>query len=184
MGLSSALNTSLTGMSLSSTEINVLGNNVANAGTTGFKQSNVAFATQLSRTLSLGTTPTSVDAGTNPRQYGYGGVVAGITPDFTQGSVSSGHSPSNLAIQGNGFFVVKDSFGSGQVYTRDGTFSLDSAGELTTSTGQQVLGYGVDANFNIVPGGLTPLQIPLGTLQQAQQTTNIQMAGALSPQGQ
>ena len=67
MGLTSALNTSVNGMSLATTEINVLGNNIANAGTTGFKQSNVAFATQLARTLSLGSAPTSLDAGTNPR---------------------------------------------------------------------------------------------------------------------
>src|SRR5580704_7542134 len=113
MGLTSALNTSLTGISLSSTDINVIGNNVANAGTTGFKQSDVAFATQLSRTMSLGSAPNSINAGTNPLQYGYGGVVATVTPDFTQGSIATGNSPSNLAIQGNGFFVIKDSFGAG-----------------------------------------------------------------------
>ncbi|HEY2249717.1 MAG TPA: flagellar hook-basal body complex protein, partial [Planctomycetaceae bacterium] len=184
MGLASALNTSWTGISLSSTKINVLGNNVANAGTTGFKQSNVSFATLLSQTLSTGSAPSSTNAGTNPLQHGFGGLVASVTPDFTQGGLATTNSPTNLAIQGNGFFVVQDNTGTGQLYTRDGTFGLNSANQLTTSNGQSVLGYGVDNNFNIVAGGLTPLQIPLGTLQEAQQTKAIQMSGALSPQGQ
>jgi len=183
MGLTSALNTSVSGLNLSSTEINVLGNNVANAGTTGFKQSNVAFATQLARTISLGAPITSLNAGTNPRQVGMGGVVAAITPDFNQGSIAPGNGPSDLAIQGNGLFVLKNSSGA-QVYTRDGTFGLDAANNLVSGNGQQVMGYGVDGNFNLVTTGLTPLQIPLNTLQVAQQTKNIQMSGALSPMGQ
>ncbi|HLJ11076.1 MAG TPA: flagellar hook-basal body complex protein, partial [Planctomycetaceae bacterium] len=182
MGLTSALNTSLNGLSLNETEINVLGNNISNAGTTGFKQSNVAFATQLANTLSFGSAPSSTDGGTNPRQIGLGAQVAAISADFSQGSISASSSPSDLAIQGDGFFVLKDS-GAGQVYTRDGNFSLDSANELTNSSGQQVLGYGVDSNFNLVTTGLKPLSIPLGSLHLAQQTKNIQMGGALSPQG-
>ena len=85
MGLTSALNTSLNGLSLNETEINVLGNNISNAGTTGFKQSNVAFATQLANTLSFGSAPSSTDGGTNPRQIGLGGQVAAIAADFSQG---------------------------------------------------------------------------------------------------
>jgi flagellar hook protein FlgE len=183
MGLSSALNTSLNGLALNETEINVLGNNISNAGTTGFKESNVAFSTQLANTLSSGSAPSSTDGGTNPRQIGLGGQVAAIAEDFSQGSITSSSSPSDLAIQGDGFFILKGSSGGGQVYTRDGNFSLDSANELTNNAGQQVLGYGVDTNFNIINTGLTQLKIPLGTLHLAQQTKNIQMAGALSPQG-
>lgn len=184
MGLTSALNTSVNGLSLSTTEINVIGNNIANAGTTGFKQSNVAFATQLARTMSLGTASTSTDAGTNPRQIGLGGIVAAISPDLTQGSIATGNSPSDLAIQGSGLFVLKDGSSGTQLYTRDGHFGLNSAHQLTNSDGQQVLGYGVDGNFDLVTTGLTPLQIPLDTLRLAQQTKNIQLSGALSPQGQ
>jgi flagellar hook protein FlgE len=183
MGLSSALNTSLNGLALNETEINVLGNNISNAGTTGFKQSNVAFSTQLANTLSSGSAPSSTDGGTNPRQIGLGGQVAAIAEDFSQGSITSSSSPSDLAIQGDGFFILKGTSGGGQVYTRDGNFSLDSANELTNNAGQQVLGYGVDSNFNIINTGLTQLKIPLGSLHLAQQTKNIQMAGALSPQG-
>ncbi len=183
MGLTSALNTSLNGLSLNETEINVLGNNISNAGTTGFKQSNVAFATQLANTLSFGSAPSSTDGGTNPRQIGLGGQVAAIAADFSQGSISASSSPSDLAIQGDGFFIMNNASAGGQAYTRDGNFSLDSADELVNNAGQQVLGYGVDSNFNIVNTGLSQLKIPLGSLHLAQQTKNVQMTGALSPQG-
>src|SRR6266705_3032794 len=102
MGLTSALNTSLNGLALNETEINVLGNNIANAGTTGFKESNVAFATQLANTLSFGSAPSGNDGGTNPRQIGLGGQVAAISGDFSQGSINASSSPSHLAIQGDG----------------------------------------------------------------------------------
>src|SRR5258708_3573629 len=183
MGLSSALNTSLNGLALKGTEINVVGNNISDGVTTGFKQSNVVFSTQLANTLSSGSAPSSTDGGTNPRQIGLGGQVAAIAEDFSQGSITSSSSPSDLAIQGVGFFILNSSSAGGQVYTRDGNFSLDSANELTNNAGQQVLGYGVDTNFNIINTGLTQLKIPLGTLHLAQQTKNIQMAGALSPPG-
>lgn len=183
MGLTSALNTSLNGLALNETEINVLGNNISNAGTTGFKSSRVSFATQLADTLSFGSAPSNTDGGTNPRQIGLGAEVASINPDFSQGSITATSSPSDLAIQGDGFFILNNGSIGGQVYTRDGSFSLDSANQLTNTAGQQVMGYGVDKNFNLITTGLTGLQIPLGTLHLAQQTSDIQMGGALSPQG-
>ena len=183
MGLTSALNTSLNGLALNETEINVLGNNISNAGTTGFKESNVAFATQLANTLSFGSAPSATDGGTNPKQIGLGAQVAAIAADFSQGAITATSSPSDLAIQGDGFFVLSNGSVGGQVYTRDGNFSLDAANELTNKTGQQVLGYGVDDNFNLVTTGLQNITIPLGTLHLAQATKNIQIGGALSPLG-
>ena len=183
MGLTSALNTSLNGLSLNETEISVVGNNISNAATTGFKASNVSFETQLAQSLSFGSAPTSTDGGTNPMQIGLGASVASISADFSQGSITSTSTPSDLAIQGNGFFVLNDSSSGRQVYTRDGEFTLDSGNELTNSAGQQVMGYGVDSNFNVVTTGLQKLNIPLGTMHLAQATTDIQVGGALSPQG-
>src|SRR5260370_22775097 len=170
MSLSSALNTSLNGLALNEPEINVLGNTISSAGTTGFKQSNVAFSTQSANTLSSGSAPSSTDGGTNPRQIGLGGQVAAIAEDFSQGSITSSSSPSDLAIQGDGFFILNSSSSGGQVYTRDGNFSLDSANEFTNNAGQQVLGYGVDSNFNIIHTAPTPPKTPLRTLHLAQQS--------------
>jgi len=181
MGLTSAMNTSLNGLALNETMIDVLGNNIANAGTNGFKASNVRFATQLSRTLSVGSRPTDGLGGTNPLQIGLGASVATISRDFNQGSISNSTSPSDLAIQGNGFVVVDGP--NGQVYTRNGNFSLNSASQLVTDQGYFVQGYGVDDNFQLVTTSLSPLSIPLGDLNIAQRTQYAQLGGALFPSG-
>lgn len=181
MGLTSALNTSLNGLNLNETAIDVLGNNIANAGTTGFKASKVFFSTQLARTLSYGSRPSATDGGTNPRQIGLGASVSSIAQDFTQGSITSSSSPSDMAIQGDGFFIVDTQ--DGQQYTRNGNFRLDAGSKLSNTQGQRLLGYGVDSNFDLVTTELTTVSIPLGSLHLAQQSTNVEMGGALSPQG-
>ncbi len=177
MGLTSALNTSLNGLSLNETTIDVLGNNIANAGTNGFKASSVEFQTQLARTLSVGSRPTTNNGGTNPLQIGLGASTAAISTDFSQGSVTTSTSPSDLAIQGDGFFVVSGQ--EGNVYTRAGNFSLNSEDKLITPAGYRVQGYGVDQDFNLVTTQLTDIAIPLGDLNVAQATRNVEISGAL-----
>lgn len=181
MGLTSALNTSLNGLALNETTIDVLGNNIANASTTGFKASKVLFATQLSRTISVGSRPTETTGGTNPRQIGLGAQVSAITKDFTQGSITNSSSASDLAIQGDGFFVLNGQ--EGNVYTRNGGFTLNSASLLVNTEGLRVQGYGVDQDFNLVTTQLTDIEIPLGELNVAQRTQNIEINGALNPSG-
>ncbi len=181
MGLTSALNTSLNGLALNESTIDVLGNNIANAGTNGFKASTVRFQTQLSRTLSVGSRPSGNTGGTNPRQVGLGGSVSVISRDFTQGSISNSTSPSDLAIQGNGFFVLDGP--NGLVYSRNGNFSLNSESLLVNDQGMFVQGYGVDSDFNLVTTQLEQLHIPLGDLHVAQQTQNMSLSGALLPTG-
>ena len=181
MGLTSTLNTSLNGLSLNETAIDVLGNNVANAGTNGFKASNVLFTTQLSRTLSYGSRPTATLGGTNPRQTGLGGMVSAIQKDFTQGGITNSTSPSDLAIQGDGFFVLGGP--RGNVFSRNGNFLLNSANMLVNSQGLRVQGYGVNDDFELVTTTLTDLQIPLGELNVAERTRNVTLAGALRSTG-
>ncbi len=182
MGLTSALNTSLGGLSLNETSIDVLGNNIANAGTNGFKASNVLFTTQLARTLSVGSRPSSSNGGTNPRQIGLGALSASIRKDFTQGSVTNSTSPSDLAIQGDGFFILDSP--DGQVYSRNGNFELNSSSLLTNQSGYLVQGYGVDEDFNLVKTTLTDIKVPLGDLNVAQATKNVEIGGALLPTGE
>jgi flagellar hook protein FlgE len=180
MGLQSALATALTGMTAAETTIDVAGNNVANANTVGFKESSVNFATQFLQTQSIGSAPTDSRGGTNPRQIGLGAKVAEITPDFTQGTVEISSNPLDLAIQGDGFFIVQGPQGE-QLYTRNGQFKTNANNEIVTLTGHRVLGYSVDANFNIQPTGLSPIQIPLGAAAVAQATENVTLKGALNP---
>lgn len=181
MGLTSALNTAANGLVLNETSIDVLGNNIANANTNGFKASNVLFATQLSRTLSVGSRPTTALGGTNPRQIGLGATVAAINKDFTQGSVTNSTSPSDLAIQGEGFFVV--SAGQNRVFTRNGNFLLNNENVLVNNQGLRVQGYAVDENFQLITTQLSDLRVPLRELNVAEQTQNVVMSGALMSTG-
>ncbi len=182
MGLTSALSTALTGLSAAETTIDVVGNNVANSSTVGFKASEVSFATQFLQTLALGGAPAENSGGTNPQQLGLGTVVAAITPNFTQGTVEVSSSPTDMAIQGDGFFIVEGSTGE-QVYTRTGTFKLNSEDELVTTTGNRLLGYGIDDDYQIQKTVLVPIEIPLGDTAVAQATQNAYLEGALSPTG-
>jgi flagellar hook protein FlgE len=182
MGLASALSTSLTGLNAAEAQIDVIGNNLANSQTVGFKASNVVFSTQFLQTLSLGSAPTQDTGGTNPRQTGLGVQVAGITPDFTQGTIQISSNPSDLAIQGDGLFIVEGARGE-RLYTRTGIFSLNSENELVTPTGHRLLGYGVDSQFRVQATQLQPLTIPLGSQAVAQATSNVVMEGTLTPNG-
>ena len=182
MGLASSLSTALTGMSAAEKQIDVLGNNLANSQTVGFKSSEVVFANQFLQTLSLGASPTTDNGGTNPRQSGLGVQVGAITPKFSQGTIQISSSPSDLAIQGDGFFIVEGT-SKEQLYTRNGIFKLNSENELVSTNGNRVLGYGVDDQFNIQTTQLEALKIPLGSEAVAQATKNVVMEGTLTPSG-
>ena len=182
MGLASALTTALTGLTAAETTIDVVGNNLANSQTVGFKASNAVFATQFLQTLGLGSAPTATTGGTNPRQTGLGTQVAEITPNFTQGTIEISSNPSDLAVQGEGFFIVEGSNGE-QLYTRNGIFKTNSQNELVTVTGQRLLGFGVDEFFEIQRTQLVSLDIPLGSAAVAQPTQNVFLQGTLTPTG-
>ena len=183
MGLASALTTALTGLSAAEAQIDVVGNNLANSQTVGFKSSTVVFATQFLQTLSLGASPTADNGGTNPRQVGLGVQVAEIAANHNQGTIEISSSPSDLAIQGDGFFMVQAAEGE-RLYTRNGVFKLNADGELVNSTGQRLLGYGIDELFRLQESQLTALKIPLGTESVAKATENVTFEGTLTPQGE
>jgi flagellar hook protein FlgE len=182
MGLASALTTALTGLSAAETTIDVVGNNVANANTVGFKASEAVFSTQFVQTRSLGSSPTADSGGTNPRQIGLGTKVAEIKPIFTQGTIEVSASASDLAIQGDGFFIVQGPQGE-QLFTRNGIFKTNANNELVTVGGNRVLGYGVDDNFQVERTVLVPLTIPLGSQMVSQATQNVFFEGTLRPNG-
>lgn len=183
MGLASALTTALTGLSAAETQIDVAGNNLANSQTVGFKASEAVFVTQFLQTQSLGSAPSSTDGGTNPRQIGLGVRVGEISPDFTQGTIEVSSSPSDLAIQGEGFFVVQGNQGQ-DLYTRNGIFKTNAENRLVTTTGNFVLGYGVDEDYVIrATDELVPLEIPLGQRFVAKATESVHIEGTLTPTG-
>jgi len=120
--------------------LNVIANNIANVNTVGFKSASMSFADTLSQTL--GTNATS------STQIGTGVMTAGITNNFTAGSITSTGVQTDMAINGNGFFLVTDASGNPYV-TQDGEFTLDSNSNLVTSAGQYVQGYS-DAGLSTV----------------------------------
>ena len=128
-----SLDASLSALDQFQQALDVLGNNIANVNTVGFKSSNVTFATALSQTIG--------DNSAGTEQLGEGVVTGSIAGQFTQGTITTTGVQSNMAINGNGFFLVKDPSTGQQYVTRDGSFNLDPNGYLVTSTGLRVQGY-------------------------------------------
>lgn len=120
--------------------MDVIGNNIANVNTTGFKRSRVTFSTMLSQTMKGASSPTANQGGTNPVQVGLGSMLGSIDQVMTQGSSQSTGKDTDVMIQGAGFFVLRN--GGQTVYTRSGAFSQDSNGNLIDpGTGALVMGY-------------------------------------------
>ncbi|HMK49489.1 MAG TPA: flagellar hook-basal body complex protein, partial [Thermodesulfovibrionales bacterium] len=119
-----SLYTAISGLSASGTELSVIGDNIANMNTIGFKGSRVEFGDVLSQTL-------AGVAGSS--QVGRGVLVSGVSPLFTQGSFETTESALDMAIDGEGLFIVND--GTGNYYTRAGQFSIDKNGNVVNPDG-------------------------------------------------
>lgn len=182
MALTSTLYTGLSGLDVNQTRMNVVGNNIANVNTVSFKSSRALFKPQFYVTDAAGSPPSSDFGGTNPSQRGLGASVATIQKDFTQGSIEPTGRPTDMAIDGDGFFIVQDQ-SDGQQFTRDGSFILNANHELVNSGGAFVQGYGVDNDGNVVPGQLQNLTIPLGSATIAKATENVALVGNLAADG-
>ena len=137
--MSQALHTSSTGINAGQSQINVIAHNVANINTTAFKAANMVFEDLYSHNLSYGSAATKNGGGTNPKQIGLGVKIGGITRNFTPGTFISTGRDLDCMISGTGFFVVHDADG-GSYFTRDGVFSMDSAGNIVTQQGMKVMG--------------------------------------------
>lgn len=151
----------VSGLKAHQTGMDVIGNNIANVNTTGFKSSRTTFADTLSQTLTGASAPGDTVGGTNPKQIGLGTGVASIDLLFTDGSVQSTGKNTDLCLSGNGLFVLKN--GNQTYYTRDGAFEFDSAGNyVLPSTGLYVQGWmGEDGSIN-TSSAATNINIPAG----------------------
>ena len=185
LSLNQALNTASMGMSAAESNINVIGNNLANANTTGFKANRADFADIFYRTYTYGNAPYATNAGANPMQIGLGVTLAGVTTDFSQGTVKDGMTPTDMAIQGDGFFVLQLDPNNPNLryYSRDGVMKRNSAGELMSTNGQYVMGYTVNDKFQIQTDQLSKLTIPLGEMKIAEATEHVVLDGLLNATG-
>jgi flagellar hook protein FlgE len=177
MALTSTLFTGLSGLDVNQTRLNVVGNNIANVNTVAFKSSRAIFTPQFYVTDSAGSPTTAEFGGQNPSQRGLGATVGAIQKDFTAGAIEPTGRATDMAIDGEGFFVVD---GVERRFTRDGSFSLNSSNQLVSIQGDFIMGYGVDGKGNIQVGQLEKLSIPLGQATLAQATTKVDFQGNLS----
>ena len=158
--MSQALHTSSTGINAGQSHINVIAHNVANINTTAFKSANMVFEDLYSHNLSYGSAATKNGGGTNPKQIGVGVKIGGITRNFAPGTFISTGRDLDCMISGTGFFVVQDADGT-SYFTRDGVFSMDSAGNIVTQNGMKVMG----ANSPYANSGTsTNLKVPKNML--------------------
>jgi flagellar hook protein FlgE len=160
----------VTGLESYQSQIDVISNNIANVGTTGFKGQNVNFQDLIYQAQAFASAPTQVSGGVNGQDAGLGVKIGSIDTSFAQGGLQSTGVNTNLAMNGDGFFIVRPPNGNGQpLYTRNGNFSLNSNGLLYDgSSGMAVQGYMANKAGNITQTG-TPgdITIPLGLQSQA-----------------
>jgi flagellar hook protein FlgE len=174
-----SLYSGVSGMSAQITNLDVIGNNIANSSTVGFKAGRVTFNEMLTQTIKGATRPVSGGlGGTNPQQIGLGTRVGSIDTLFNQGTFQTTGKKTDLAIQGNGFFILHD--GTSQVYSRAGVFGLDSQSILVNpTTGWRVQGVMADALGNIGAGPMTDIFIDPGLVMPASASTNVELMGNL-----
>lgn len=155
----------LSGLNLSAKQLDVIGNNVANSGTVGFKQSQAQFSDMYAASL----------AGNGAVQVGTGGKIAAVVQQFTQGNITNTSNPMDTAISGQGFFRMIDPSGS-IFYSRNGQFQVDKNGFIVNNQGHKLSGYLPDATGAIVPG--QPLPILINSSDLAPQQTASVVVGA------
>jgi len=178
--MSFALSSGVTGLQAHQKMLDVAGNNLANVNTTAFKASRITFSELLSQTIKKASQPTASVGGTNPQQMGSGVGIAGISPDMSQGNIVNTGNPLDLAIEGEGYFVVSD--GSQKLYTRAGAFAVDANSYLVDpATGYRVQRIGSlgEADGFQQPGD-SDIKVPYDVAMAAKATTQVAIAGNLS----
>jgi len=162
MGALSSMSTAIAGLESNGEMLSIIADNIANANTTGFKAARAEFHSLLAEDL---------NSSASGAQLGKGAKVGNITPIFTQGNVTRTDRATDMAINGNGFFVLKSDVGA--TYTRDGSFRFDKGGWLVNTTGSKVQAYAATPEGKIT-GQLTDVRIPYAAVP-AKATTRIEM---------
>lgn len=171
-----SLSSAVSGLRNQQTKMDVIGNNVSNVNTVAFKAGRVTFKEGFSQLVESASRPVNGSGGTNPLEVGLGSQIGSIDTVFTQGNLEMTGQNTDLAIQGNSFFVLKH--GNESFYTRAGNFQVDGSGMLVSGDN----GYGVQgrmaANGKLDPQ-VTNLSIPIGQTSPANATTKITINGNL-----
>ncbi|MBK9446489.1 MAG: flagellar hook protein FlgE [Betaproteobacteria bacterium] len=156
----------LSGLNASSQSLDVIGNNIANAGTVGFKSANPHFADVYAASLSGG----------GASQVGIGATVSAVQQQFTQGNITTTNNPLDISINGGGFFRI--STNNAITFSRNGQFHLDNAGYVVNDREQRLTGYPVDATGNVVAS--TPVDLQLSSAAIPPRATNDALSGNMT----
>lgn len=169
----------VSGLRIHQSKMDTIGNNIANVNTVGFKKGQVTFQEVFSQVVRGASAPAGGKGGTNPQQIGMGAAMGTISTIHTKGPGQRTDNPTDLMIDGEGFFVVSDdpNFGN-RYYTRAGNFSLDRDGNLVTGDGFMVLGYAADDEGNIL-SDVTNMRINMSETKAPTVTENIEFRGNL-----
>lgn len=181
-----SLYSAVSGMTGNMLRMDVIGNNIANINTIGFKSGRVSFEETLGQVSQSATAPTESSGGTNAIQIGTGSMVRGVNQLYTQGSLQMTGINTDLAIQGNGLFILSN--GEMNLYTREGAFQVDARGRLVSPTsGNIVQGYAYDTGSDTYDTGLSSVYLPIRDVEPAQSTSTLTVSGNLDansePQG-
>ena len=174
-----SLYSGVSGLQNHQTRMDVIGNNISNVNTIGFKRGRVNFQDMISQQMQGAAKPSDELGGVNPKEVGLGMTVAAIDNIFNQGNLQSTGVSTDIAIQGNGFFILKN--GEESFYTRAGAFSLDTDGTLVNpANGMRVQGWMAEEvnGQMLVSTAATPtdLTIPVGAKDPAKETQNVHYA--------
>ena len=169
----------VSGLRTHQSKMDVIGNNIANVNTVGFKKGQMTFQEVFSQTMRGASAPQDGRGGTNPMQVGLGVGVGSINTIHTKGSMQPTDNPTDLIIDGEGFFVVSDDTNfENRYYTRAGNFSLDRDGNLVTSDGHKVLGYKIGEDGEI-SSEVGEIRVNKSESVAATATSNINFKGNL-----
>lgn len=174
-----SLYSGVSGLQNHQTRMDVIGNNVSNVNTIGFKKGRVVFQDMISQGMRGAARPTEELGGVNPVQVGLGMSVAAIDTIHTQGSLQTTGNTTDLAIQGNGFFILRN--GAKEFYSRAGAFGLDEEGMLVNpANGMRVQGWAAETidgeTYINTASDTTDLFIPVGSKDPAAATTEVELA--------
>lgn len=176
MSLIKSLNSGVSGLKSFQTKMDTIGNNIANVDTTGFKSSRVTFAELMNENIGGNSGGSSAPSLSN--QVGLGVRVASVDRDFSQGTIENTGKTTDLAIEGDGYFIVND--GSQDLMTRAGNFTFNKNGNLVDQAGNFVQGYNANQSGNILGGGATEnIQIDFENALAPRQTDQVNLAGNL-----
>ncbi|MEX2264736.1 MAG: flagellar hook protein FlgE [Bryobacteraceae bacterium] len=170
-----SFSTALSGLNAHAAAIDVIGNNLANLNTTGYKANVASFRDLVAQSLGAGAGSTEVGLGTAPTR---------VTRQFRQGAIQTSGGSMDAAMQGDGFFIVRDAGQNSRLYTRAGNFNVDATGNLVSGTGERVQGWSERNGTLDTTGLISDIVLPIGALQAAAATTSFTVDANLNAAAQ